>query len=196
MKVYIINLPASNERRTHAELQMQTAGITEYEFIEAITDEIPAIGCMKSHRAIWQKIIDQNAPALILEDDAVLNSSFYSHFYSRLPNLLEHGEVGLIGYQLREAVPMHTYVQHWRFLQEKSKVEFNGAYAYVVNGKSAAEKLIHLTENTPAHPDLAMMDGANGGQLKLMFMCFPLVHHGSFGSTLSHNTKPAPNKKP
>ena len=91
MKIYIINLPTAIERRQFQKKQLSNLGL-DYEILKAtsihdINDETYAkhykdwqrplwnteVACYFSHRSVWQKIIDTNTPALILEDDALLS---------------------------------------------------------------------------------------------------------------------------
>lgn len=98
MKVFVINLKRSTDRRQHMKTHLERLGI-DYEFFEAIDGEAlteediercesgafppwpsfnarhlsrSEIGCLLSHLAIYRKIIDENMEwACILEDDAV-----------------------------------------------------------------------------------------------------------------------------
>jgi len=91
MKIYIINLPTAIERRQFQKKQLSRLGL-DYEILKAtsihdISDETytkhykdwqrplwnTEVACYFSHRSAWQKIIDTNTPALILEDDAMLS---------------------------------------------------------------------------------------------------------------------------
>lgn len=91
MKIFVINLPSAVERRQFQEAQLSKLGL-DYEVLSAtstndISDETydkhyfdwqrplktVEVACYYSHRSVWQKIIDSNSPALILEDDALLS---------------------------------------------------------------------------------------------------------------------------
>ncbi len=93
MKVYVVNLPKDQERRTFQEKQLQHFHL-DYEIINATsTEDISAqtyekhkydwqrplrtveVACYYSHQHLWKKIIDNNEPALILEDDALLSKN-------------------------------------------------------------------------------------------------------------------------
>jgi glycosyl transferase family 25 len=92
MNIFIINLPDAVERRQFQETQLSRLGL-DYEILSAIsTNDINEstykkhyydwqrplrnveVACYYSHRTAWQKIIDNNKPALILEDDALLSN--------------------------------------------------------------------------------------------------------------------------
>ncbi len=99
MRVVVISLPASNERRTaissqfaDAELDCEfldgidgnTAGSALFESIDTDayllnTGRGPSngeIGCFASHKAAWQRCVDINEPIVVLEDDATLLDNF------------------------------------------------------------------------------------------------------------------------
>lgn len=90
MKTLIISLPNQHARRTFQREQMSRLGLA-YEFLDAVnaadmpehlfakwqgTWERPLrkaeVGCLLSHALAWSNIAQANAPALILEDDALL----------------------------------------------------------------------------------------------------------------------------
>lgn len=90
MKTYILNVPTALERRAFQQQQATQLGL-EVLFINAqtpadISDEllqqhafswerpikITEVACFLSHHAVWQHIACSDAPALILEDDAIL----------------------------------------------------------------------------------------------------------------------------
>ncbi|THD52615.1 glycosyltransferase family 25 protein [Enterobacteriaceae bacterium ML5] len=93
MKIFVINLARSTERRASIEHQLKQFNL-DYEIFEAVDgaqlsyaeimrDTKPLnyaiscgeIGCALSHIGIYKKIVAQNIPeALILEDDALITS--------------------------------------------------------------------------------------------------------------------------
>ncbi|MEG5839030.1 glycosyltransferase family 25 protein [Enterobacter mori] len=101
MKIFIVNLKKSVERRQKIEEQLLALELAA-EFIEAVDGRLMSederkcvtaevnyaflpgeIGCALSHQKIYKKMIDENIDnALILEDDVVLNEDF--------KNVLEH----------------------------------------------------------------------------------------------------------
>ncbi|WP_241189797.1 glycosyltransferase family 25 protein [Enterobacter ludwigii] len=101
MKIFIVNLKKSVERRKKMEAQLNALGLSA-EFIEAVDGRLMSeeerkgvtanvnyaflpgeIGCALSHQKIYKKMIDEKiGEALILEDDVVLNDDF--------KNVLEH----------------------------------------------------------------------------------------------------------
>ena len=91
MNIFVINLSGNVERRQFQKQQLSELGL-DYKILNAIsTDDInketykkhyydwqrplrnTEVACYFSHRSAWQKIINKNMPALILEDDALLS---------------------------------------------------------------------------------------------------------------------------
>ena len=111
MKIYVINLPDSLDRRQHIKSQLDSSNMP-FEFISAVDvrnlSEIEQknlydcekaklykreltlgeIGCALSHRAVYKKMIDENIDrAIILEDDITLKPEFYNllQYFDKLP---------------------------------------------------------------------------------------------------------------
>ena len=90
MNIYIINLPAQVERAAFQERQFSRLGLAflrvdavsiadvsdDYYQKVAFDWERPLsraeVSCYLSHKSLWQRVISDNEPALILEDDAYL----------------------------------------------------------------------------------------------------------------------------
>jgi glycosyl transferase family 25 len=91
MQILIINLANATARRKFQKSQLKNLGLS-YQILNAIsTDDISdkiykyhyfdwqrplrnvEVACYYSHRSAWQKIINNNKPALIIEDDALLS---------------------------------------------------------------------------------------------------------------------------
>lgn len=93
MKVFVISLSDSGERRRSAEQQLNQAGVP-FEFFDAIRGDIAIrdcifegfdetsyllntgrhavigeIGCFASHRELWRHCVELNEPIVIMEDD-------------------------------------------------------------------------------------------------------------------------------
>jgi glycosyl transferase family 25 len=91
MNIFIINLPNAVERLQFQKTQLSKLGLN-YEILSAVSaDDISKstykkhyydwqrplkmveVACYYSHKSVWQKVINDNRPALILEDDALLS---------------------------------------------------------------------------------------------------------------------------
>jgi len=129
------------------------------------------IGCFMSHMRIWQKVVDENLPAVVvLEDDIVL----YPKFNERLGSLLGElpadwdvcllGAVGCIASEV-EALPMKIYglviggtrpsPGKTRSVSEQVFVPYRpaGTHAYVVSQKGA-QTLLRECPKARYHVDL------------------------------------------
>lgn len=98
LPVHLINLGKDIERRTQATRQLDQQGVS-YEIFDALNgdqgratfDQIDdhgfvlrtgrrytpgEIGCFASHKALWQRCVEQNSALLIMEDDFALAPEF------------------------------------------------------------------------------------------------------------------------
>ena len=102
LPIYVINLPASADRRLSMERQAAALGL-RFRFFEAVNGREPhplfghvaerkrllrkgrpfrpgEIGCWASHYLLWQRCLESGQPMIVLEDDIVIDP--------RLPGLL------------------------------------------------------------------------------------------------------------
>ncbi|CAC9639683.1 Beta-1,4-galactosyltransferase [uncultured Gammaproteobacteria bacterium] len=115
MNILIISLSSAIERRNFQQMQMEKLKL-DFEFLDATSiNDIDAItykkhakdwqrplkntevACYYSHHHAWEKIIQNNKPALILEDDALLSNCVPS----LLKNLLNKKNIDLINFENR-----------------------------------------------------------------------------------------------
>jgi len=160
MKIFVINLPGAIERLQFQKKQLSKLGL-DYEILEAtsiddISDEIYAkhrhdwqrplrsteVACYFSHHSAWQKIIDNNMPALILEDDALLSkytpellNAIDKHSHADLIQLETRRRKKIIKKQGSEVTPIHTL---YRLYQDRT-----GAAGYVLWPSGAKRLLEH-----------------------------------------------------
>jgi len=160
MKIFIINLPSAIERRQFQQKQLSKLGL-DYEIIKAtsihdITNETYAkhyqdwqrplrnteVACYFSHRSIWEKIIENNMPALILEDDAFLSkhtpdilNSIDKLYDADLIQLEIRGRKKLIKKQGLAILSTHSL---YRLYQDRT-----GAAGYVLWPSGATKLLEH-----------------------------------------------------
>jgi len=163
MKICVINLPSSSERRSSIQQQLDPLGV-EYSILPAVKgsaglqyfekyDETQyqintgrvatagEIGCYASHLLLWNLSVEANEPILILEDDAEVQQNFLDCLLLADRLIDEHG---LIRFQFDgsppkgKTQPLATYGKHR--LQRYVKYPF-GALAYAVS-PAAAQRLI------------------------------------------------------
>ena len=101
MKIFVISLTRSDERRSHVDDQLRSQDVS-YRFFDALDGKAGykisfdsfditqfimrtgrlatpgEIGCFASHRHLWQHCIDIDEPILIMEDDFELTAEFSS----------------------------------------------------------------------------------------------------------------------
>jgi len=99
MRIFVINLPESRERRANARTQLDRLGVS-FEFFDAIRGDAALqehfdgydeyrfllntgrtatsgeIGCYASHLALWKKCIELDQPIMVMEDDLLLDDRF------------------------------------------------------------------------------------------------------------------------
>lgn len=119
MNVYVINLPEAEERRAFQQRQLTALGLS-HQFVDAVNknevsqvlDGIPCdlweralmpteLACFASHHRVWQRIVHDNVPALVLEDDVLLSS--------RVPQFLALAESRL---QFFQHLSLETRLRH------------------------------------------------------------------------------------
>ena len=160
MKIFVINLPGAIERLQFQEEQLSKLEL-DYEIIEAtsiydISDEehtkhyhdwqrplkSTEVACYFSHRYIWQIIIDNNMPALILEDDALLSK----YTPEILNSISELSHVDLVQLEIRgrkklikkQGVKISSTHTLYRLYQDRT-----GAAGYVLWPSGAKRLLEH-----------------------------------------------------
>lgn len=164
MQIFVISLPNASERRKFQKEQLTKLGL-EYKILDAISaNDISdntykkhyfdwqrplrktEIACYYSHRSAWQKIIDNNMPALILEDDAVLSSRVPELLY--ILNKVENNDLVNLENRSRKKFVSRSYTEIdfnaklYRLYQDRT-----GAAGYIL-WPSGANKLIQLEKNS------------------------------------------------
>ena len=118
MKLYVISLKESQDRRQKADTQLKAANV-EYEFFDAVRvhngiegyfedyDEEQylincgrlatdgEIGCYASHLLLWKKCIELNEPIVIMEDDFCIDDSFLSVIHEVEKLIKDYGYIRL-----------------------------------------------------------------------------------------------------
>ena len=115
IKIYIINLEKSKERRDFISNQFDNLPQKiDYQFFKAVYGKeepnhplfskynekkrfarkghymsLSQLGCFASHYLLWQKCIELNQGIIVLEDDAIIHSNFLEEFISSDKNHFE-----------------------------------------------------------------------------------------------------------
>jgi len=162
MGILIISLPSAKERRDFQQNQLSKLGL-EFEFLDATSiydlNEVTykqhyqdwqrplkntEVACYYSHRRAWDRVIQSNKPALILEDDALLSKCAPT----LLKDLLSRKDADLINFENRarkkfvsrsgESITCNSKLL--RLYQDRT-----GAAGYIL-WPSGAKKLIQCEE--------------------------------------------------
>lgn len=171
LPVFIISLSEATKRQDHMRQQMDRQGITNYEFFTAIDGrafDVPnhpiynkdkrrlffgrdlkggELGVLLSHKALYQKIIDENIDrALIFEDDAMLDDHFKNALSALLKTDYSYDLVRFLGSKKVMKLQQYTVC----YLQEIYKLNRlrtspGGAFAYVITQRGA-EKMLKLLD--------------------------------------------------
>lgn len=118
MKIYVINLPKSEDRRINVQQQMDAAGV-EFEFFAALNGEQAMNdwfdgynerefmistgrrssegekGCYASHLALWKYCVELDEPIMIMEDDFKLAPEFSAAVATTASLIGEFGSIRL-----------------------------------------------------------------------------------------------------
>lgn len=172
MKVFVINLESSVERRRRMEAALAALGLP-FEIIAAVDgrasfapDNLPhyngtlrrltaggdltpgEMGCILSHRAIYSRMVKDDIPcAVVLEDDAILSADFPA-VLEQLQNIPLHWDmVRFLGREKcerenRPVLPLDETHTLTRVIKP-----FGGAYAYMLTQKAAARFLTFTEKN-------------------------------------------------
>lgn len=170
--IYVISLQAAQDRKAFMRKQLDGLGLA-YEFFDAIHGtqtpdhylfkkyndskrvllrganaslRLSQLGCFASHYLLWEKCVQENAPIIVLEDDAVLQPPFVS-FY-------EHAGAFSARYGLVWLQPSRKIAhQSGRFLEKigpfsvkKFAKGFSGTTGYLITPATARTLLDYSTE--------------------------------------------------
>lgn len=161
MKIYVISLKRSHDRRQRMMEHMASHGI-EFEFFDAVdgqfdhplfsdydykkrlwltSGKMPTrgeMGCYASHYLLWMHCINTNQPIVVLEDDVILKSSFKKIVSNIMGDVVQLGFVRLEPLVRGKKHECLNRVDNTFFIMENN---FNGTRGYAI-APSAAAKLI------------------------------------------------------
>lgn len=181
MKVFIINLAQSTDRlelqkQQFKKLDMQferlpavTVGdISESFYLENIRHgqrliKQTEMACFLSHKSAWEKVVLENKPCAILEDDAVL-----AHDFKEVLQSIENLDASSYDFINLEVQPRKKIVSRepaahltdTDYQLYKLLLERNGTGGYVLF-PSGAKKLLHKAQHTLALADAFIFSCAN-----------------------------------
>lgn len=174
MQVLIINLARSTERLAFQQKQFARLGLS-FQRLDAVSvDEISEevyqrlgfgwqrplrkveVACFLSHQKAWEIVVQTNAPALILEDDAVLAS----HVPQLLKDIEHHNfkDIDLINFEVRSRKKIISKTPVYSFANSQTNLfelyqDRTGAAGYILYPSGAQKLLDKLETSAPAIAD-------------------------------------------
>jgi len=159
LSFYVINLPASIDRRASMQRQAEALGL-EMHFSEAVNGHQPhplfshvdekkrlackgrafrpgEVGCWASHYQLWQRCVEIGRPIIVLEDDTVL-ASVVVEILRALPQLPKEVEYFRLNAKNRPSTPWWRFGEFVLHRYWRSPL---GAFGYYL-APSAAEKFL------------------------------------------------------
>ncbi len=140
MKIYVINLKRSEDRRKHIDRIFGAFGV-DYEFFQAIDGSLgehrafknysresclkawrrpltdSEVGCFASHYLLWQRCVATAEPMIVTEDDIDLLPRFMEAV-TMLPSLAEFGYLRLAGLVEKPATKVaHQLPSDWKLMR-------------------------------------------------------------------------------
>jgi len=172
--IKIVNLKRREDRKTAMVAQLNKAGVTNYEFVEAVdgqtlnpTLEIKnlfagnnfnyrrgVIGCALSHYYLWKQLIndEDNEYYLIMEDDAVLCDGFKMKI-EQMTEEMKNRDVIFFGYHMFEnkRTPVkHLYENNNQIIYTRNlnrNLFIGGTHLYSINKKTAIKLIEYIDRN-------------------------------------------------
>lgn len=174
LPIHVISLARDLERRAHAGRQLDRLGV-DFRFFDALdgvsgaqlfercdddafvlhTGRAPTpgeLGCFASHKALWQRCVDEDRPLLIMEDDFKLSEEF--------PAAVEAagelvGELGLVRLQDERRAASVPVMPYRGFMLERYTKTPHCTMCYVIN-PIVARRLVELHAVFRAPVDVVM----------------------------------------
>jgi len=165
VKVFVISLKRSPERRNHIRQQLESLGIN-FEFFDAVdgkaetnhglfrnynyskrlwltSGRMPSageLGCYASHYLLWQKCVDLHEPILIIEDDAQVDEQLRKLLTVIAQKVNEYGFLRLE--EATKSCQLFVKESHSNYSIGFMSENFNGTRSYAI-APQAAEKLLN-----------------------------------------------------
>ncbi len=164
MKIYIINLKSATKRKEFQQQQCQTLGLNNYEFFNALTPKSISeaiyqkyyydwqrplrkaeVACYLSHQTLWKKIIKDNQPALILEDDILLAKNT-AQLLKEFDEQTDFELINLENFMRKKYISKHSKkIKNTNYSIYRLYLDKAGAAAYVLY-PNGAKKLIQCEQ--------------------------------------------------
>jgi GR25 family glycosyltransferase involved in LPS biosynthesis len=203
---FIINLKRRTDRKEEMEKTFDTAGFTDYEFIEAVdgstleaTEEISklfagndfgsrkgVIGCALSHYNLWKKLAtdDQHSFYTIFEDDITVSNTFCQRLETALKDELTDVDILFLGYTLRDENKHHIHKRHDKAISTNMRMYIGGFFGYVITKQGCAKLLEYIETNGIKHGIDYLVKIIPG------LRCYNLQPHIVFTEWVQNNSSP------
>ena len=170
--VFVINLEQSTDRRAAMGARLDQLHIN-YSFFKAVNghalniDTLPAyaktcrrlffgrdltkgeIGCLLSHKAVYQHIVDNNIErAIILEDDVFIEPSFPQIIREIIQSPVKWDVIRFLAYDKVQKIGRNVFeLPSKPHVLARIPTTSGGAYCYMINQKAARVLLHHMQKN-------------------------------------------------
>lgn len=200
MKVFVISLEGSVERRARMSAMLHQCGL-DFEFFaavngraldhktflasDALLDLLPGeVGCYLSHLAVWRKVVDDGIDqALVLEDDAILDPQAVPVVHA-CANLPERWDAIRLS-STEKQVGLVVRVINGKFRLILPLKNPSGLVGYLISG-SGARRMLAVYDRIRVPIDTAVDDYWRNG-LNIPLISPPVVFHCWEGeSTIGH----------
>lgn len=211
MKVFVISLKRSTERRSRMTKLLDTAGI-DFEFFDAVDGSVESfkhfdrqcpektkkrlgysltrneLACYSSHYSIWEKSVELNKPILVLEDSCALVADFAPHL-KLFPKLTEkYSFIKLFAFLKQREEKIESVSDHLDIVTYVKKG--SGAQGYILTPDAAKKFILNASEFIEAVDDYMEKPWRHG--VKTYYFSPDLVSRAKITSTIGSDRK---NKK-
>jgi len=128
-----------------------------------------AIGGAMSHRALWQRCVDEKRPLLILEDDAVLRRDFQARVSDLVEHLDDRWDIIRLGYNFDSILD----IRMTEFCNLQGSFSINGPSRRQLDEFVDSSDPVHLFRLNNAFGICAYLISPKGARI-LLKRCFPL----------------------
>ncbi len=157
--VQVISLKSETKRREHIQTMFSKLGVS-YEFFDAINKQqalalchkqglnyqddsltMGELGCFMSHYLLWEKIINEDLPYMLIFEDDVIVSPNIVQFINNIDIIMQRFDVIKLETMLTKTIYDSNVVQVANFQFQKIKTEHMGLAGYVIS-RNVAKILI------------------------------------------------------
>lgn len=183
-QIYVVNLERRTDRREHAEKELNSIGLKNYEFFKAIDaaerglkpDNINftpgMLGCFLSHRCIWAHALEQGYSRIcIFEDDMRFIPKFNQYLELAWLHLPKDWQLAYLGFteyrKFRAPSDVRKYLEQravngWWVVPENGW----GTQCYLLNGRDTIRQVYDAHKEMKEQVDGQMLKAAQDLKLK------------------------------